>query len=165
MTSRNSSLIYWIGKWIQPPAAAAQCGQTVRRASPDAHACFQPHLNAGGDVEVNCSAQNSSPATWTHFYFTFLPYPLISSKNEGYRLALLRRTGHVALRGCFFFSSLRAAAGVPVPRRLRAVRLEVHCCSGVISTRVCKRISWKYDHADALAGRCPQQMCVDIVKR
>lgn len=26
----------------------------------------------------------------------------ISSKNEGNRLAFLRRTGHVALRGCFF---------------------------------------------------------------
>lgn len=120
-----------IAQWIQPAAAAAQCAQTVKRASPDAHACSQSHLHTGGDVEVNCSAQNTFSTPSTHFYFTFLPFPLLSSKNEGYRLALLRRTGHVPLRGSFF--PLRVAAGVPVPRRLRAAHLEVHCCSGVIS--------------------------------
>lgn len=101
------------------------------------------------------SAHNTFSAPWTHLYFTFLPYPLLSSTNEGYHLALLRRTGHVALTVFFF------PVGVPVPRCLGTVRLEVRCCSEVISHISARGLAGNTSNqAEALAGRCTQPLWI-----
>lgn len=96
------------------------------------------------------SAQNTFPAPWTHLYFTFRPHLLLSSTNEGYRLAPLRRTGHVALRVFFiiiYLFFLPVSRCPPCASRCTVAQRLFHASTRKTNMEI---------RPEALTGRCTQ---------
>lgn len=115
------------------------------------------------------TAQRRTPSLLPDPIFTSLFFLLPSSPLK-LKVIVLRSSGTpVTLRweGLFFFFSLRVAAG-GCPGATSSAR---RAPWGALLLRryfthsLYKRINWNYDQAEALAGRSPQQLCVDTVER